>query len=147
MTERFNQPSLDGGRVTVEVPSDATAQNANSAYDDDVQVFDGASRLLFLNVQVSENAPAVQFYVLVFDARSDETIRTGRASLFDAPKVTPGDSFTFSEPVVERDPDGFPFDRGIRVIACSSKTYDPANVVADAIKTTSRVQTKPKGSC
>lgn len=145
MTARFNQPSLDAGRVTVEVPNDATAANANTAYDDDLQAFDGPCRLLFLQVQVPEGIANASIYLLVFDARSDETIRTGRAALFDAPQVVPGGSFTFSEPVSERDPDGFPFDRGIRVIASSSKTYAPANVIAAAIKVTARVQTHPKG--
>ncbi len=147
MSSKMNTPSLVGDRVTVEFPTDAyaaTQAQPTAVYDDDIEVYDGPCRLLFLQVQVSE-AMGAPIYLLVFDARANETIRTGRLSLFDAPQVDPGGSFTFSEPVVERDPDGFPFDRGCRVIASTSKTYDPAHVVANAIKITARLQTKDRG--
>lgn len=147
MSSKMNQPSLVGDRVTVEFPTDAWAATqaaASAVYDDDIEVYDGPCRALFMQVQVSE-AMVTPIYVLVFDARSADTIRTGRLPLFDAPLVDPGGSFTFSEPVVERDPDGFPFDRGLRVIASTSKTYDPANVIANAIKVTARLQTKDRG--
>lgn len=147
MKSRMNQPSLVGERVTVELPTDAWAATQASpaaVYGSDIEVYQAACRLLFLQVQVSEDV-ASDVYVLVFDATGAETIRTGRLSLFDAPLVEAGGSFTFSEPVVERNPDGFPFDKGCRVIASTSKTYDPANVIANAIKVTARLQTKDCG--
>lgn len=141
-------PSAECGRHTYETPFSSTGVQLEETGI--APVSPNAARLLYLSVQIKADpnaqVPPPPVFVLVFDVQAVKDLRVGQRPLLPpGAAVMAGDSWEFSDPRCERDPDGFPFDKGILVVLSVSDSWTGSAEDLQALrgKITARYQAKP----